>query len=94
MITQDEIKKISKLSRLTLSDQELNDFYEELNSIVNTIQKLNELDTQGIEPTYAAALDIEDLRDDIAKPSMDRDQILQNAPESEDGAFKVPTIVE
>jgi aspartyl-tRNA(Asn)/glutamyl-tRNA(Gln) amidotransferase subunit C len=94
MITLDEIKKISKLSRIEFDDQELKEIQSEFSAILNTIDRLNELDTEGVEPTYRAPLDVEELREDIVKPSLDREKILQNAPEHEDGAFKAPTIVE
>ncbi|HEY8424115.1 MAG TPA: Asp-tRNA(Asn)/Glu-tRNA(Gln) amidotransferase subunit GatC [Clostridia bacterium] len=94
MVTLEEILKISKLSRLTLDEQEAKEFQEEFNAIIKTIERLNELDTQGVEPTYSVLVDVNDLREDVARPSMDRDKILENAPEAEDGSFKVPTIVE
>ncbi|HHW89909.1 MAG TPA: Asp-tRNA(Asn)/Glu-tRNA(Gln) amidotransferase subunit GatC [Clostridiales bacterium] len=94
MITLDEIKKISKLSRIEFDDQELKEIQSEFRAILNTIDRLNELDTEGVEPTYRPPLDVEELREDIVKPSLDREKILQNAPEHEDGAFKAPTIVE
>ncbi|NLC16361.1 MAG: Asp-tRNA(Asn)/Glu-tRNA(Gln) amidotransferase subunit GatC [Clostridiales bacterium] len=93
-ITLEEIKKISKLSRIEFDDQELKEIQDEFNAIINAIDRLNELNTEGIVPTYSAPLDVEELREDIIKPSWDREKILQNAPEHEDGAFKAPTIVE
>ncbi|HEY8420092.1 MAG TPA: Asp-tRNA(Asn)/Glu-tRNA(Gln) amidotransferase subunit GatC [Clostridia bacterium] len=94
MITAEELLKISKLSRLTLSDEDVQEYLEDFNSILSTIETLNEVDTEGVEPTYSMMVNFEDLREDIDKPSTDRDKILQNAPETEDGAFRVPTVVE
>jgi aspartyl-tRNA(Asn)/glutamyl-tRNA(Gln) amidotransferase subunit C len=94
MITAEELLKISKLSRLTLSDEDVQEYLEEFNSILSTIETLNEVDTEGVEPTYSMTVNIEDLREDMDKPSTDRDKILQNAPETEEGAFRVPIVVE
>lgn len=94
MISLEEVKKIAKLSRLELSEQKLASFQQDLSKILDYIDKLNELDTEGVEASYCRARNIENLREDIAKPSMDREKILKNAPEQEDGAFKVPTVVE
>lgn len=94
MISLEEVKKIAKLSRIELSDQKLASFQQDLTKILDYIDKLNELDTEGVEPSYCQPRNIEDLREDVVKPSMDREKILKNAPDQEDGAFKVPTIVE
>ncbi|HEY8444274.1 MAG TPA: Asp-tRNA(Asn)/Glu-tRNA(Gln) amidotransferase subunit GatC [Clostridia bacterium] len=94
MITAEDLLKISKLSRLTLNEKEVKAFVEEFNSILKTIETLNEVDTEGVEPTYSMMVNLEDLREDNVKPSTDRDKILQNAPEQEDGSFRVPTVVE
>jgi len=94
MINQEELKKIAVLSRLELNEEELISFENDLNKALDYIDKLNELDTNSVEPTYCTPINVEDLREDVIKPSMDRELLLQNAPEQEDGAFKVPTVVE
>lgn len=94
MITLEEVKKISKLSRLEFDDEKLKQFQIDLSKILDYINKLNELDTEGIEPSYAASIKVEDLRKDVIMPSLDREKLLKNAPEQENGAFKVPTVVE
>lgn len=94
MISLEEVKKIAKLSRLEIDDKRLVKFQQDLSKILDYINKLNELDTEGVEASYCEPKRIEDLREDEVKPSMDRNRILKNAPDQEDGAFKVPTVVE
>ena len=94
MITKEEAKKIAVLSRLQFNDDELEKIRAELDGIITYINKLNELNTDGVEINYSDTLSAEELREDIARPSMDREKLLSNAPDAEDGAFRVPTVVE
>jgi aspartyl-tRNA(Asn)/glutamyl-tRNA(Gln) amidotransferase subunit C len=79
---------------LNLTEEEKDKFTLEMASIIEFADKLNELDTEGIEPT-AHVIPIQNVfREDEVRPSYDREEILKNAPEKEDGCFKVPKIVE
>ena len=93
-VTVETIKHVAKLSRLNLSEEEILKFATEMENIISYVDKLNELDTKGIEPT-AHVFPVSNVqRNDEAKQSFDRDKILFNAPLSGDGCFKVPRIVE
>lgn len=94
MISLEEVKKLAVLSRLEFSNEELEKYREELSVILEYVNKLNELDTSGVEPSYLDAIPMSELREDIAKPSFDREKLLMNAPEQSEGAFVVPTVVE
>ena len=82
------------LSRLELSDQELDKYTEQLDAILEYIDVLNQVDTSGVEP-MAHVLDLRNvMRPDVVQPSLPREAALQNAPEPDNGFFKVPKIVE
>lgn len=92
-ITINDVKHVAILSRLGLNDDELQKYEEELNDVLNFMEKLNELDTQGIEPT-SHVLDIYNVfRTDIIEKSLDLEDVLANAPDRDDDCFKVPSIL-
>lgn len=93
-IDEDQVRRVALLSRLELSDQEVTQFSGQLSAIVEYIEKLNELDTEGVEP-LAHCLPVHNvLREDIPKPSLSNDAALANAPDREDEYFKVPKILD
>ncbi|MEG6566891.1 Asp-tRNA(Asn)/Glu-tRNA(Gln) amidotransferase subunit GatC [Thermoanaerobacterium saccharolyticum] len=93
-ITKDQVIHVSKLARLKFSDDELEKFSHQLDSIIKYVDKLNELNTDGVEPTAHIVPISNVFREDVVVPSMDREKILMNAKEKEDGCFKVPKIIE
>lgn len=93
-ITKADIEYVAKLARLNFTEEEKDKFTHDMQGIIGFVDKLNELDTTGIEPT-AHVLPIHNVfREDCVEQSMDRDKILQNAPQKKDGAFLVPKVVE
>ncbi len=93
-ITPDLIKYLESLARITLTEDEEKKVGGELQDILTYIDKLNELDTDGIEAMSHAFPLVNVLREDVVKPSMTPDAIVANAPESQDGAFVVPKTVD
>ena len=93
-ITPDLIKYLESLARITLTEDEEKKVGGELQDILTYIDKLNELDTDGIEAMSHAFPLVNVLREDVVKPSMTPDAIVANAPESQDGAFIVPKTVD
>lgn len=93
-ITPDLIKYLESLARITLSEDEEKKVGKELQDILTYIDKLNELDTDGVEAMSHAFPLVNVLRADEIKPSMQPDEIVENAPESQDGAFVVPKTVD
>lgn len=85
---------VARLARLVLTDDERDRFAGQLNSILEYCAKLNELATDGVEPTSTVVETINVARDDAVRPSLQRDEILAAAPEHEAGFFKVPPILE
>jgi aspartyl-tRNA(Asn)/glutamyl-tRNA(Gln) amidotransferase subunit C len=93
-IDEAQVRRVALLSRLELSDAEVSQFSTQLSAIVEYIEKLNELDTDSVEP-LAHCLPLHNvLREDVPKPSLSNEAALANAPEREDEYFKVPKILD
>ncbi|WP_158734640.1 Asp-tRNA(Asn)/Glu-tRNA(Gln) amidotransferase subunit GatC [Alteribacillus sp. YIM 98480] len=93
-ITKDQVKHVAHLARLSVTEKEVDTFTEQLDAIIGFAEQLNELDTDGVEPT-THVLDIHNvLREDKQRPSLDREEALKNAPDQEDGQVKVPSVLE
>jgi aspartyl-tRNA(Asn)/glutamyl-tRNA(Gln) amidotransferase subunit C len=93
-LSQEKVEHIASLARLALSDEEVTRYQEQLSAILAYFERLQELDTGAISPT-ATVLPLRNImRADEAKPSFDRESILANAPASEEGCFKVQTVME
>jgi len=88
------IKHISKLSRISVDDAKADKLAGDLNSIFDFIEKLNELNTDNVEPLTSVAETTLKLRADEVKSENIRDQILKNSPEENDDFFVVPRVVE
>lgn len=89
-----EVEHIAELARLALSDAEKERFREQLSAILDYAARLQTIDTSAIPPT-ASVLPVDTvLRDDIARPGLQPEQILTNAPDQEDNMFRVPVILE
>jgi len=89
-ITKEKVQHIAKLARLSLTDDELTRFTNELSGIINYVEQLQELDTKGVEPMIGAIEQIKPLREDIKEDSQLRDLMLANAPQVEESAVKIP----
>ncbi|MHC4951402.1 MAG: Asp-tRNA(Asn)/Glu-tRNA(Gln) amidotransferase subunit GatC [Planctomycetota bacterium] len=93
-IDEAQVRRVALLSRLELSDAEVTQFSTQLSAIVEYIEKLNELDTDNVEP-LAHCLPVHNVfREDVPRPSLSNDAALANAPEHEDEYFKVPKILD
>ena len=88
------IKHISKLSRISVDDKKADKLAGDLNSIFDFIEKLNELNTDNVEPLTSVAETTLKLRADEVKSENIRDQILKNSPEKNEDFFVVPRVVE
>ena len=89
-----QVEHVARLAQLTLSDQEKELFREQLSSILEYAQRLQQLDTSAIPPT-ATVLPLENvMRDDQVRPSLPLTDVLANASDTEDGHFRVPVVLE
>ena len=95
-ITKTDVEKIAELAKLELTGEETESFTQQLGAILGYIEKLNELDTSGVEPMSHCSTgeDTERVRrDDVVKPSLGSRAATENAPDAETGYFKVPKVI-
>ncbi len=91
MIEREQVLHVARLSRLRLSDSEIDTLAGELSSILDHVDKLGEVDIEGVEPTSHVVPLENVLREDEPRPSLDREVALSQAPDPHDGAFRVPS---
>ncbi|MBC8123750.1 MAG: Asp-tRNA(Asn)/Glu-tRNA(Gln) amidotransferase subunit GatC [Gemmatimonadaceae bacterium] len=94
MIDRDQVRKVAFLARLELDEQEQERFTEQLGAILDHIAQLQQLDTEGVEPTARAIEMSNVVREDTLKPWQNREAILANAPARESDFFRVPRIMD
>src|SRR5699024_5532937 len=91
VIDREQVLHVAKLARLELSDEEVERMAIELSGVLEHVGKISELDLDGVEPTsHVIALE-NVLRPDEPRPSWDRDEMLERAPDPASGAFRVPS---
>ena len=93
-ITKQDIEKVAKLARLELTEREQAAFATQLSQILTHVETLKQYDTTGVEPTATVLGQVNVFRPDMARPSLSVDRAVSNAPESVDGFFVVPKIIE
>lgn len=89
-ISNETIDYVGILAKLELSDEEKEQAKKDMASMLDYIDKLNELDTEGVEPMSHAFAVKNVFREDVVTNGDDRENILKNAPEEKDGMFNVP----
>ena len=91
MIDREQVLHVARLARLALSDDEVEAMSRELSGILEHVDKIGELDLEGVDPT-SHVIELENvLRADEPRPSWPREQVLEPAPDPADGAFRVPS---
>lgn len=91
MIEREQVKHVARLARLQLTDEELERMAGELSGILDHVDRISELDLEGVEPTsHVIALE-NVLRPDKPRPSWSRDEMLGRAPDPASGSFRVPS---
>lgn len=93
-ITPEVVRHVALLSRLELTDEEADRYAKELGKILHYVEKLGELDTSDVPPT-SHSLPLQNVfREDVSGRSLSNQKALANAPESEDGCFRVPAVIQ
>ncbi len=87
------VDKLATLSRLRFSETEKAAIRNDLQNMISFVDKLNELDTTGIEPLLHMSDNVNVLREDVVKGSISREEGLKNAPLHDDVYFKVPKVI-
>jgi len=93
IITKKEVEYVAKLAKLEFNEEEKEEFTSQLNSILDYFKKLDELDTEKVEPTAYVISMPTLLNDDEVKPSLPQEEVLSNAKYIKKGYFKVPKIM-
>lgn len=94
IIDEKQVREVAMLGRLELSDKEVKMFSAQLSEILNYVEKLNELDTENVEP-LAHSLPVQNVfRDDQPNDTLQTQQALANAPEHDEQFFLVPRILD
>jgi aspartyl-tRNA(Asn)/glutamyl-tRNA(Gln) amidotransferase subunit C len=91
VIEREQVLHVARLSRLRLTDDEVDLLGRELSSILDHVDRLAEIDIEGVEPTSHVVPLENVLRDDEPRPSLDRGRALEEAPDPYEGAFRVPS---
>ena len=93
-ITREEVLHVARLARLELTEEEVERFAGQLSAILDAVSKVSELDLEDVPPT-SHPLDLVNVwRDDEPQPSLAEDDVFANAPERDDGFFRVPPTTE
>ena len=91
MIDRDQVLHVARLARLRLSEEETEKMSRELSTILDHIEKIEELDLEGVEPTSHVVQLENVLREDVPRPSLPREVALEQAPDATERGFRVPT---
>ena len=92
-LTKEEVKHVANLARLAITEEEAEKFAEQLGKITDFAEQLNELDTTNVEPTTHVLPLVNVMREDVAVKGLEREVMMLNVKEQEDGQVKVPAIM-
>jgi len=92
-ITRDEVAQVARLARLRLSDDELNEFTEQLGAVLDHAADIEALDVHDLEPMAHPLPMVNVMRADEPRPGIDRDAVMAEAPAAESGRFRVPPVL-
>jgi aspartyl-tRNA(Asn)/glutamyl-tRNA(Gln) amidotransferase subunit C len=93
-IDKDTLHKMAHLSRLEINPDQEAKLLSEMTMMVNFVEKLNELDTEGVAPLTTMSQEVNALREDVVKPHLDHERALANAPKKDAHYFRVPKVLE
>ena len=93
-VVRDEVLKIASLAKLHLSEDEVDLYTDQMNDILNYMHQLDELDTENVEPLSHVLDQLNITRRDKEEPSLSRDDVFSNAPDSDGEYFVVPSVIE
>jgi aspartyl-tRNA(Asn)/glutamyl-tRNA(Gln) amidotransferase subunit C len=93
-LTLADIHRIAHLARIEITDEQARSTAAQLNDIFAMIEQIGRIDTTGAAPMTHPLDGVQRLREDVAEPTPDRAELLQNAPAQQDGLFLVPRVIE
>lgn len=92
-LSDDEVRHVAKLAAIDVPDSDIPKLQEELNAILTYIERLSEIPTRGVSPTYHVHSSTNMFREDVQQASLEIEQFKKNAPDFSDGFFRVPRII-
>ncbi len=93
-LTPEEVRHNARLARVGLSDDEVSRFQNQLSQILDYFERLQEVDTENVPPTAHTLAMHNVMRDDEPRPSIDKEEVLANAPQREEDLFRVRAVLE
>ena len=93
-VDETTVRRIARLARIKITDEEAKGLEKELSGILDWVEQLKEVDTEAVEPMARVVAQDLKMRDDMVTDGAKADDIVKNAPESEDHFFVVPKVVE
>lgn len=92
-VDKEKLKKVAHLARLNIKLEEEDQLLKDMGEILNWVEKLREVDTEGVEPITHMTQEVNVLRNDEAEISISRNEALKNAPDEDGKYFKVPKVL-
>lgn len=92
-VDKETLEKVAHLARLSIKPEEKDQLLKDMGEILNWVEKLGEVDTEGVEPLTHMTQEVNVLRDDKAEKSIERAEALKNAPDQDGKFFKVPKVL-
>ena len=93
-VSREEVLHIARLARIDLTEEEITRYSEQLSDLLEHFEVLQQVNTDNVPPT-AQSIDLRSvMRDDVSRPSFDREDILANAPNREEDSFRVKPVLE
>lgn len=93
-ITRELLDKIAHLARLELNEKDAEKMMQDMTAILDWMEKLNEVKTDGVEPLTSMSHEVNALREDEVKDQLDHKSVLQNAPQKDLDYFRVPKVID
>ena len=88
------LDKIAHLARLDFEEKDAEKMMQDMTAIVDWVEKLRGVDTEGVEPLTTMSFEINVMRDDVVKDHIPHDEALKNAPKKDENYFRVPKVLE
>ncbi|MFN7260289.1 MAG: Asp-tRNA(Asn)/Glu-tRNA(Gln) amidotransferase subunit GatC [Cyclobacteriaceae bacterium] len=88
------LQKIAHLSRLDINEKDTDQMLRDMSNMLTFVEKLNEVNTDGVAPLTTMSHEINNLREDVAKVELTHDEVLSNAPKKDEDYFRVPKVLE
>lgn len=93
-IDKETLSKMAHLARLEIDEKDAPKMLEDMSKMVSFVEKLNEVDTEGIEPLTTMSHEVNALREDVVKNQLSKEEVLKNAPKKDNDFFRVPKVLE